>query len=120
LACCAAVLANARSKVCFQLSSEDANVFAKFASEKLKPVDFQRLRRFEAYAQLVVGGEVISFCSIRTLALPAATSKSAALRQASRERYGRPLAEVEAEIRELIEGDVDSGERLWRRGRGQP
>src|SRR5207253_5973994 len=49
----AAVLANARSRVCFQLASEDANVFAKFASEKLKPVDFQRLRRFEAYAQLV-------------------------------------------------------------------
>ena len=115
----AAVLANARSKVCFQLSSEDANVFAKFANDKLKSVDFQRLRRFEAYAQLVVGGEVTNFCSIRTRPLSPATSDPETLRQASRERYGRPLAEVEAEIRELIEGDASSGEQLWRRGRGQ-
>ncbi|HZQ64973.1 MAG TPA: type IV secretory system conjugative DNA transfer family protein [Gaiellaceae bacterium] len=102
----AAVLANARSRVCFQLSGEDANVFAKFSNEKLKPVDFQRLRRYEAYAQLVAGGEVMDFASIRTLPLPAATSDPQAVRESSRVHYGRPVAEVEAEIRKLVEGDA--------------
>src|SRR4029077_4008507 len=37
----AAVLANARSRVCFQLSGEDSQAIAKFAGEKLKATDFQ-------------------------------------------------------------------------------
>jgi hypothetical protein len=98
----AAVLANARSRVCFQLSSDDAQVMAKFSGDKLKPVDFQRLRRFEAYAQLVVGGEVMNFASIRTLPLPATTSDPVAIRERSCRRYGRPGVDVEAEIRKLV------------------
>jgi hypothetical protein len=99
----AAVLANARSRVCFQLSGEDANVLTRFGNEKLKPVDFQRLRRYEAYAQLVVGGEVTDFASLRTRPLPAPTSEPSIIRELSRRRYGWPLSEVEAEIRQLVE-----------------
>ena len=113
----AAVLANARSRVCFQLSGEDANVFAKFSNEKLKAIDFQRLRRFEGYVQLVAGGEVMDFASIRTLPLPALTSDPQAVRESSQRRYGRPVAEVEAEIRGLVESGTESEEPLWKRGR---
>lgn len=115
----AAVLANARSRVCFQLSGEDATVMAKFSSEKLKASDFQRLRRFEAYAQLVVGGEITDFASLRTLPLPAPTSNSADVREASRRRYGRLVAEVEAQIRELVEGQPEAaGDDIAPRRRG--
>ncbi len=115
----AAVSANARSRVCFQLAAEDAQAMTRFAGDKLEAADFQRLRRYEAYAQLVVGGEVVEFASIRTLPLPEPTSDSVAIRRQSRERYGRPVHEVEAEIRRLIEGEPEDGEQLWTRQRGQ-
>jgi hypothetical protein len=115
----AAVLSNARSRVCLQLSGDDASVFAKLSSETLKPSDFQRLRRFEAYAQLVAGGEVTGFASLRTLPLPPASADPALVRELSRRRYGRALADVEAEIRRLIEVD-EAGEQLWTRQRRQP
>ena len=106
----ASVLANARSRVCFQLAADDAQTMTKFAGDDLEPSDFQRLPRFEAYAQLVVGGEVADFASMRTLPLPAPTSDPAAIRRLSRERYGRPIDEVEAEIRRLVEVDARTGD----------
>lgn len=115
----AAVLANARSRVCFQLAADDAQTMARFAGEHLEPSDFQRLSRFEAYAQLVVGGEVVDFASIRTLQPPAPTSEPRTIRRLSRERYGRPIDEVEAEIRRLIEGDTDDEGPVGRRRRPQ-
>jgi hypothetical protein len=116
----ASVLANARSRVCFQLAADDAQTMTRFAGDKLEPNDFQRLPRFEAYAQLVVGGEVADFASIRTLPLSALTSEAADIRRGSLERYGRAAAEVEAEIRGLIEGEPDDPEQLWTRQRSEP
>jgi hypothetical protein len=116
----AAVLANARSRVCFQLSGDDAQAIARLAGDLLQASDLQRLHRYEAYAQLVVGGEVTDFASIRTLPLPAPTSDPAAVREASRLRYGRPVDQVEAEIRKLLEGDPDDAGPLGRRRRSQP
>jgi hypothetical protein len=113
----AAVLANARSRVCFQLAGDDAQTIARFSGGLLQPADLQRLRRFDAYAQLVVGGEVTGFASLRTLPLPAASSEPRAIRELSRQRYGRPIAEVEAEIRQLVAGESEDDERLWKRGR---
>ncbi len=46
-----AVLANARSRVVFQLAADDARVFT--ADSHLEPEDFRSLGAFEAYAQLV-------------------------------------------------------------------
>jgi hypothetical protein len=113
----AAVLANARSRVCFQLAGEDAQTMARFSGGQLQPIDFQRLPRFEAYAQLVAEGQVSGFASIRTLPLPPASSDPQALRRLSRERYGRPVAEVEAEIAGLIQGDEPSEARVGMRPR---
>ena len=116
----AAVFANARSRVCFQLAGDDAQTMARFSGGLLEPNDFQRLRRYEAYAQLVVSGEVTDFASLRTLPLPAVSSDPQAIRRLSRERYGRPVDEVEAEIRKLIEGDRDGDEPVGRRRRASP
>lgn len=106
----ASVLANARSRVCFQLAGEDAQTMGRFAEAKLESSDFQRLPRYEAYAQLVVGGEVADFASLRTLALPPASSDPKLIRELSRRRYGRPVDQVEAEIRRLLESNPGSNE----------
>jgi hypothetical protein len=113
-----AVLANARSQVCFQLASEDALAFAR-STRDLEAEDFQRLGRYEVYLRLVVGGEVTSFASGRTLPPSPPTSDPAQVRAASRERYGRPVGEIEAEIRRLIEGDTNDQGPLGIRPRGQ-
>jgi hypothetical protein len=115
-----AALANARSRVCFQLSGDDAQTMARLAGEALEAADFQRLRRYEAYAQLVVGGEVTGFASIRTLPLGPPISDPQAVREASRRRYGRPVEEVEAEIRRLVEGEPDNEAPVGRRLRERP
>jgi hypothetical protein len=103
----AAVLANARSRVCFQLAADDAQTMVRFSGGQLAASDFQRLPRYEAYAQLVVGGEVADFASLRTLPLPTPSSDAPTIRQLSRKRYGRPVDDVETEIRRLIEGEPD-------------
>jgi hypothetical protein len=115
-----AVLANARSRVCFQLSGDDAQAMARLSGGSLQPSDFQRLRRFEAYAQLVVGGEVADFASIRTMPMQSPISNPAAVREASRMGYGRPVDEVEAEIRKLVEGDAGEESPIGRRRRSEP
>ena len=88
----AAVLANARSRVCFQLAGDDAQAMARLSGGQLEAQDFQRLPRFEAYAQLVAGGEVTEFASLRTVPLkhatvdpqPCSASEPRPLRQARR------------------------------------
>lgn len=95
----AAVLTNARSRVCFQLAFEDGKTIA---SSPLSADDFHELPAFDVYAQLVAGGAVQPWCSARTLPAPAATSKPDELRQRSRERYGIDRRVVDAEIERLI------------------
>lgn len=116
----AAVLANARSRVCFQLAGDDAQAMARFSGGLLQPIDFQRLHRYEAYVQLVADGEITDFASARTLPMPASISDPQVVRQASRLRYGRPVNEVEAEIRKLIEGEPGNDGPVGRRRREQP
>ena len=112
----AAVLANARSRVCFQLPPEDAAVLAR-SSRELAAEDFIALGRYEMYASLLGDGQVTPFASGRTLPPEAPTSEPAHIRAASRERYGRPLREVEAGWAAVAGGDEDAPERLGRRPR---
>ncbi len=95
-----AVLANAQSRVAFRLPSEDARIIA--AGSALDPEDFQGLGAFECYAQLVSGSAVQPWCSGHTLLPMKPTSDSAVVRAASRESYGTPRMEVEADIEALV------------------
>jgi len=97
-----AVLANARSRICFQLPLEDAQLMAR-ASE-LESADFMDLPAFECYLRLVAADAVQPWCSGRSLPAPPATSEPRRVRTASRQRYGTPLDQVEAGIVELING----------------
>jgi hypothetical protein len=108
-----AVLANARSRVCFQLPAEDAAVMSKGHPE-LTPLDFTSLGRHEVYASLAAQGRSTTYASASTLPLPTPCSDARRLRRLSRERYGQPLSELEAGFADLI---ASTGESLGTTGR---
>jgi uncharacterized protein DUF87/type IV secretion system coupling TraD/TrwB family protein len=92
-----ALFANARSKVCFQLSRDDASIMAKNSS-LLKNEDFENLGRFQIYSRMVINGRVSSWMSGKTLAPMEPFSNPVLLKKRSRQRYGCDAAEVEAGI----------------------
>ncbi len=96
-----AVLANARSRVVFQLAAEDARAFA---DTLLEPDDLRSLGAFEAYAQLVAGDAVQPWLSLRTLPAPPAVSDPERVRARSRERYATPREQVDRELEQLRAG----------------
>lgn len=89
------VLANAHSRIAFQLGYDDAHTLAR-GHRELVPEDFMGLGAFEAYAQLSAEGTARPFASIRTAEAPPPSSDARELRAISRERYGVPLAELHA------------------------
>ena len=91
----AAVLSNTRSRVCFQLSADDAVTIARTTPD-LVAEDFTALGAHEVYASLFAGGRTSPYASGVTLPPAEPISKPDELRRLSRERYGRPIAEVEA------------------------
>jgi hypothetical protein len=105
-----AVMANARSRICFQLSHDDAKAIAAMSPE-LSAEDLQGLPRFEAYASLVHGGVVQPYASGRTAAPTERTIDPENVRARSRQTYGRPIAEVEAELATLINGEDASDDK---------
>jgi hypothetical protein len=98
----AAILSNARSRVCFQLAGEDARTLA---SGQLGADDLRELSPFHAYAQFFAAGAVRPWCSLRTLPPPAPVSDQAAVREQSRTHYGVERATVDAAIERLLGGD---------------
>ncbi len=110
-----AVMTNARSRVCFQLPHDDAVVMAR--GHELQPEDFTALPAFAAYASVLSGGTPTPFASLRTRPLPPASNRAADIRRASRQRYGRPLSEVEQGWSSLA-GQVSDDDVLGRRPLG--
>jgi Type IV secretory system Conjugative DNA transfer len=110
------VLANARSRICFQLAHEDAVVMSKGHPE-LEPADLTALGQYEIYASLFSGGQVTPYASGITKPLGEATADVESIRAASRQRYGRPLDEIEASFAELLQpaaGDLGATGRRRR------
>jgi len=95
-----AVLANARSRVVFQLATEDAKVFAG-ADTALAPEDFRTLGAFEAYAQLVANDSVQPWLSLRTLPPSPASIDPNKVRALSRSQYATSLAHVDQQLQQL-------------------
>lgn len=116
-----AVMANARSRICFQLAPGDARSIATTARGQLAPEDFGELPAFQAYGWLLSGGSRTPWFSLATQPLGEPTGDPESIRQAVRQRYGRPVAEVERELLELAghsaSGDESFG-RVRRRSRG--
>ena len=88
---------NARSKICFALDPLDARDLAKTAPQ-LTPDDFQALDKHHIYTRLIAGGSPTGWCSALTLPPSPETGMGAALREASRRRYGaEPPVETQPE-----------------------
>ena len=117
----AALLSLARSRICFQLAPMDAKEIASTTGGALTARDFQELPAFTAYASLLVQGDRAPWCSVSTLPLPAAHGDAERIRSLSRARYGRRVAEVEADlIRTAGYGHDASPEETFGRARRAP
>lgn len=94
---------NARSRVCFQLQAGDAKEMTAGQSV-LTIEDFTKLPAHHVYASLVRDNAVQPWASGVTKPTPAPLSSPAAIRKLSRERYGQPIADIEASFTTLVEG----------------
>jgi len=99
----AAVLANARSRLCFQLPKKDARTLAPIGSGP-EPEDFTGLGAFECYLQLMADDAVQPWCSGKTLPPPPEISHPGRIRAISQRRFGVRATEVDAGIQAVLAG----------------
>ena len=94
-----ALTANARTRIAFQLGPDDARVVAR-DFEPLTIHQLQSLDRFQIAVRLSVDGHTQPPFTGTTLPMPSGLGEghAAELKFKSVQRYGRPVAEVEAEI----------------------
>jgi len=101
-----AILANARSRVGFSLSLDDAKAIAATSGGMLEPADYRGLPAFSAYADLLVGGATQTPVSIRTVPLDAGwpvLRTSEVARAHSRTRFGQSLSDIEEDLLSLTD-----------------
>lgn len=108
------LLANARSRVIFQPSAEDARALARELAPYLTATDLQGLGAYEVVATLSAGARVAPPVTGRTLPPPPSTGQAQAVRSSSRARYGADREAVAAAIRARHEGGTGRG-RVGRR-----
>jgi hypothetical protein len=92
---------NVRSRICFQLQAGDAKDMA-MGQSVLSPEDFSSLPAHHIYASLVRDNSVQPWVSGTTRPAPKATSDPTEVRRSSEQRYGQPLADIEAGFAELL------------------
>jgi hypothetical protein len=99
------VLANARTKLAFALSSSDAKVLERVFAPSLTAEDLQALDPYSVAALVALDDGGVSRPVTLTTPPPLeALGSFAAVQENSRTRYGRRRDELEAELRERIEG----------------
>jgi hypothetical protein len=103
----AGVLANARSRICFQLGQDDAKVMSQ-TTTALTSDDFTSLDAFHFYTQLTQAGAVGPWCSGRSLPpsdqsqMDRATASVETVRASSRSRYATPVDDIDKALLELV------------------
>ncbi len=115
----AAVLGTVRSQLAFQCGYDDARGLEKRFAPQLSAADLMGLDTYEVAIRPCVDGQTRSPVTGKTLPLPEAGRDPEELARVSRERYGRPRAEVEAGLRARVDvGAAGSGPRIGRTRRG--
>jgi DNA helicase HerA-like ATPase len=109
----AALLSEARNKLILQPAADDASMLSRHMPG-VTADDLLALEPRTAMASLVVGGRVTAPVTIATFPPPESTGHGDAARHASRLRYGRDRADVEAEIQARRRGP-EPGPRGTRR-----
>ncbi|MBD2828147.1 TraM recognition domain-containing protein [Streptomyces globisporus] len=89
---------NARSTVAFQTSADEARHFARQFGRSVSDEDFMNLGKYEVLMRLATTEGVSSPVTGKTLPPIEPTGFAVEVQRLSRERYARPVAEVEAEI----------------------
>jgi hypothetical protein len=89
-----AASANARNKVYFSVSPEDARVLARHTEPYLKPYDLCHLDAYQVACRLVVGGRDLHAFTLRTRRmLPVVPGRTTEARDHARKNAGRSQAE---------------------------
>jgi hypothetical protein len=85
-----AISANARNKLIFAVSPEDATALERHVAPELTAHDLANLGAFQAAARLVAGGAEQPACTLRTRSAPAVIpGRASDLRTQARQRFGR-------------------------------
>ena len=113
-----AIDANARNKICFELSGADAKDMAAMAASHLVPADFMLLSRFHIYASYWCEGAKTGWLSGTTLPPPSICSDPLTIAAASCARYGQPAEQVEAELRHVLGWDTPTVHQTTPRNSG--
>jgi hypothetical protein len=114
-----AVLANARSRVVFQLPAGDARLIARELGGVLTADDLQGLGAYEVAAQLFAAGNTQPVATGATRPMGEVTSSAYDVRTVSRERYGIAREDVEKQLRsrQHARTDAPTGRRQRHGGR---
>lgn len=97
----AAIDTNARNKICFGLSADDAHDMAK-SSHQLEALDFIRLPRFAAYVNTWIDGKSTGWLSATTKPPAPALQDPIEPRALSATRYGVASSQTEKTLRQLL------------------
>jgi hypothetical protein len=115
------VLANARSKAVFTLSSADAKKLEPLFAPSLTAADLQALDPYSIAALVALdNGATARPVTLRTPPPPTPTGSAEAVRRSSRARYARPVADVEAALRRRASGPKPPTAPLGRKPRSRP
>lgn len=101
----AAVFGNVGTLVTFQLGAQDTELIAAQLAGDVQPTDLIALPRYQALVRLLIDGMPSRPFSMRTL--PPITrqldpKRAASIRRYCRQRYGRPAAQVQADIHRAL------------------
>lgn len=89
---------NARTKISFQLEQKDARYMAPQFAPMLSEHDLRNLQAYEGAARIATAEGVSPPLTFSALAPPRSRGNALAVRSASRRQYGRPVADVEAQV----------------------
>jgi hypothetical protein len=104
------IVANARSKAVFALSSTDAKIMERLYAPSLSALDLQSQEAHTIAALVALDdGSTARPVTLTTPPPPEGRGVAGRVREASRRNYARPRAEVEAELRRQVEGERPSG-----------
>ncbi len=97
-----ALLGNVGTFVTFRLGVEDANLLGPLFHPTFSEKDLRELPNWQAYVSMKTGNKALPPFNVETILNTTESDAHAAMRvlDLSRKRYGRPLEEVDAAIRE--------------------
>ena len=99
-----AVFGNVGTTISFRVSADDAPILVKQFEPTFEASDLLQLNNRHFVISMIINGEKVPAFSATTLSIPDTPQDNfGAIIEASRAKYARPRAEIEAEIRETIE-----------------